>query len=302
MFAAADQTHFSLTLEGRPHDFQVLGLQGRERISRPFAFDLELVSERSNLDLDALLHTPAFLQLAADGSGIHGQIQRIAQGDRGRRLSHYQITLGPRLAYLGQRINQRIFQHLSVPQIIARVLEEHGILGNDYHFHLAGPYPEREYCVQYDESDLRFIQRLCEEEGLHYHFQHSRDGHRLVFGEDQTVFRKLAPVAYRQDSGLVASEPVIKRFELRLEARPSRTTRRDYDFGKTAPADAGRRPNRKSQKPSRTLKTTPTPDASPTASAASIWPGAPWNGTAATTARPAATATSQACAAGISCP
>ncbi|MDP9529399.1 type VI secretion system Vgr family protein [Pseudomonas protegens] len=232
MFAAADQTHFSLTLEGRPHDFQVLGLQGRERISRPFAFDLELVSERSNLDLDALLHTPAFLQLAADGSGIHGQIQRIAQGDRGRRLTHYRITLGPRLAYLGQRINQRIFQHLSVPQIIAQVLEEHGILGNDYHFHLAGPYPEREYCVQYDESDLRFIQRLCEEEGLHYHFQHSREGHRLVFGEDQTVFRKLAPVAYRQDSGLVASEPVIKRFELRFEARPSRTTRRDYDFEK----------------------------------------------------------------------
>ncbi|WP_323152041.1 contractile injection system protein, VgrG/Pvc8 family, partial [Pseudomonas glycinae] len=88
------------------------------------------------------------------------------------------------------------------------------------------------YCVQYDESDLHFIQRLCEEEGIHYHFQHSATGHKLVFGDDQTVFKKLAPVAYQQDSGMVASEPVIKRFDLRLETRTSRTTRRDYDFEK----------------------------------------------------------------------
>ncbi|NKF32615.1 type VI secretion system tip protein VgrG, partial [Pseudomonas sp. BGM005] len=52
------------------------------------------------------------------------------------------------------------------------------------------------------------------------------------FGDDQTVFKKLAPVAYQQDSGMVASNPVIKRFDLRLETRTSRTTRRDYDFEK----------------------------------------------------------------------
>jgi len=232
MFAAADQTHFSLTLEGPDPGFQVLALQGRERISQPFVFELELVCERANLDLDALLHTPAFLQLASDGSGIHGQIQRIAQGDSGRRLIHYQVSLRPRLAYLEQRINQRIFQHLSVPQIIARVLQEHGILGDSQQFHLGTAYPERLYCVQYDESDLHFIQRLCAEEGIHYHFQHSRDGHLLVFGDDQTVFPKRAPVAYQQDSGLVASDPVIKGFELRFETRPHRVTRRDYDFEK----------------------------------------------------------------------
>ncbi|MGY2337570.1 type VI secretion system tip protein TssI/VgrG, partial [Pseudomonas sp. SDO528_S397] len=50
--------------------------------------------------------------------------------------------------------------------------------------------------------------------------------------DDQTVFPKLAPVAYQQDSGMVASDPVIKRFDLRLETRTSRTTRRDYDFQK----------------------------------------------------------------------
>jgi type VI secretion system secreted protein VgrG len=47
--------------------------------------------------------------------------------------------------------------------------------------------------VQYDESDLHFIQRLCEEEGIHYHFQHSATAHTVVFGDDQTVFPRLAP-------------------------------------------------------------------------------------------------------------
>ncbi|MEO4017904.1 type VI secretion system tip protein TssI/VgrG, partial [Pseudomonas rossensis] len=129
-------------------------------------------------------------------------------------------------------INQRIFQNLSVPKIVGSVLEEHGIQGNAYEFKVGAVYPERIYCVQYDESDLQFIQRLCEEEGIHYHFQHSATAHKLVFGDDQTVFPKLAPVAYQQDSGMVANDPVIKRFDLRLETRTSRTTRRDYDFEK----------------------------------------------------------------------
>ncbi|MFL1517825.1 contractile injection system protein, VgrG/Pvc8 family, partial [Pseudomonas prosekii] len=111
-------------------------------------------------------------------------------------------------------------------------LEEHGLQGNAYEFTLGATYPERIYCVQYDESDLQFVQRLCEEEGIHYHFQHSTTAHKLVFGDDQTVFPKLAPVAYLQDSGMVANDPVIKRFDLRLETRTSRTTRRDYDFEK----------------------------------------------------------------------
>lgn len=232
MFAPANQTHFSLTIEGSDSDLQVLALTGREAISQPFVFDVELVSEQPALDLETLLHKPAFLQLSPDGSGIHGQIHRAAQGDSGKRLTRYSVTLRPQLAYLAHRINQRIFQNLSVPKIIGQVLEEHGIQSNAYEFKVGSVYPERIYCVQYDESDLHFIQRLCEEEGIHYHFQHSSTAHKLVFGDDQTVFPKLAPVAYQQDSGLVANDPVIKRFDLRLETRTSRTTRRDYDFEK----------------------------------------------------------------------
>jgi type VI secretion system secreted protein VgrG len=87
-----------------------------------------------------------------------------------------------------------------VPKIIAQVLEEHGILADAYSFQL-NAVPERDYCVQYDESDLHFIQRLCEEEGIHYHFQHSASGHKLVFGDDQTVFRNLGSLPARLRHG-----------------------------------------------------------------------------------------------------
>jgi type VI secretion system secreted protein VgrG len=232
MFAAANQTHFSLTIEGVSHDLQVLEFNGREAISQPFEFELELVSERPDLDLESLLHQAAFLAFDQAGHGVHGQIYRAAQGESGKRLTRYHVTLRPQLAYLAHRTNQRIFQHLTVEKIISQVLEEHGIQANAYQFQLGSIYPEREYCVQYDESDLHFVQRLCEEEGIHYHFQHSVQGHVLTFGDDQTVFPKLAPTAYQQDSGLVADDPVIKRFGVRVETRTSRVTRRDYDFEK----------------------------------------------------------------------
>ncbi len=234
MFAPANQTHFSLHIEGVKHDLQVLQFHGREAVSQPYRFELELVSERPDLDLESLLQRSAFLAFNRDGAGIHGQVYHAAVGESGKRLTRYRLVLVPGLAYLAHRTHQRIFQNLSVPQIVGRVLEEHGVLAGDGHrFDLGSViYPARDYCVQYDETDLHFVQRLCEEEGIHYHFQHSRAGHVLVFGDDQTVFPTLAPVTYQQDSGLVADEPVVKRFGVRVETRTNRVTRRDYDFEK----------------------------------------------------------------------
>ena len=233
MFNPSNETHFSLSVKEFAGDLQVLSFTGTEGVSQPYRFDLELVSENHDLDLESLLHKQAFLAFDPQGSGIHGQIYRVAQGDAGKRLSRYTVSIVPQLQYLQHRTNQRIYQQMSAPDIIAQVLEEHGITANAYNFQLSQPCPERDYCVQYDESDLHFVQRLCEEEGIHYHFQHSPDGHLLVFGDDQTVFPKLGqPTAYVQGSGLVADEPVIKGFKLRLETRTSRVTRRDYDFEK----------------------------------------------------------------------
>ncbi|AZE32923.1 type VI secretion system tip protein VgrG [Pseudomonas chlororaphis] len=256
MFNPSNETHFSLTVDDFQGDLQVLSFEGIEGISQPFRFDLELVSENPDLDLETLLHKQAFLafdhaSVKESASGIHGQIYRVAQGDAGKRLTRYKVSLVPQLAYLEHRTNQRIYQQLSAPKIIALILEEHGIQGNAYRFQLGTPCPDRDYCVQYDETDLHFIQRLCEEEGLHYHFQHSPQGHLLVFGDDQTVFPKLGqPTAYIQGSGMVADEPVIKGFNLRLETRTRRTTRRDYDFEKPRlQLEAAYKPEAESEEP-----------------------------------------------------
>ena len=232
MLSDAKQVVFKLDIEGFPHDLQVLEFRAKERLNQPYQVKLELVSERPDLDLESLLHRPAFLRFGPDGAGIHGQVYQIAQGDSGKRLTRYQMTLVPRLAYLTHCHNQRIFQHLSVPQIIEKVLKDQGMQADGWRFELSAEYRPRLYCVQY-EADLHFLQRLCEEEGLHFHFEHSPDGHVLVFGDDQTSFAQPSQsTAYRPGSGMVAEAPVIDRFKLRLETRPTHVSRRDYDFEK----------------------------------------------------------------------
>src|SRR5690554_3435946 len=231
MFAPANQAHFTLSLPGLEHDTKLLEFRAREAISQCYRIELQLVSEQPDLDLESLLQHSAWLDLG-NGTGLHGLIHHAAIGESGKRLTRYRLELVPQLHYLALRHNQRIFQHLSVPQIIARLLEDHGIQSDAYLFQLGSDYPERDYCTQYDESDLHFLQRLCEEEGIHYHFRHSADGHLLVFGDDQTGFPRLEPTGFDQGNGMVADEPVVKRFGLRLETRTSRVTRRDYDHNK----------------------------------------------------------------------
>ncbi|WP_277344297.1 contractile injection system protein, VgrG/Pvc8 family, partial [Metapseudomonas otitidis] len=109
MFNPANQAHFSLDIEGADPDFKVLAFTGHEALNQPYRFDIELVSERSRLDLESLLHKPAYLAFTPDGRGVHGQIFGIAVGEIGNRLTHYHLTLVPRLAYLALRHNQRIF-------------------------------------------------------------------------------------------------------------------------------------------------------------------------------------------------
>ncbi len=228
----ANQAHITLSIPAVETDLQVLAFTGREILNKPYCFEIDLVSPRANLDLHALINQPAYLAFGPSGKGVHGIIYGIEQGDSGKRLTRYRIDLRPTLAYLEHCFDQRIFQHLTAPQIIAAVLDEHGLLDTiDYRMHF-GPYayPERIYCTQYDESDLAFVQRLCEEEGISFHFEHSEDGHALVFGDDATVFPRLDPLTYQQDSGLAARHEVVRAFGVRLETRSTQASWRDYDF------------------------------------------------------------------------
>jgi type VI secretion system secreted protein VgrG len=194
-----------------------------------YAIQVELVSEYPDFDLQSLLRQPAFLRFGLNGEGLHGHIEDVSVGESGRRLTRYQLTLVPALHYLQFSHNQRIFQNLTVPQIIAQVLKGHGILADAYTINVSTS-PVREYCTQYAETDLQLLQRLCSEDGIAWHYQHSPDGHHLVFSDHRTFFPSLGETPYRPGAGLVAEHPVVSQFSQRFSTRTSTTTRRGYDF------------------------------------------------------------------------
>ncbi|WP_053161507.1 type VI secretion system tip protein VgrG [Pseudomonas sp. P1.8] len=229
MFASAHTAHFELKIPTVRNDFKVLAFDGVESISTLYAIRVELVSEYPDLDLESLLSQPAFLRFGHNGEGLHGRIEEVSVGASGKRLTRYHLTLVPALHYLQFSHNQRIFQHQSVPQIVKQVLEAHGILADAFTFNVSTS-PVREYCTQYGESDFDFIQRLCSEDGIAWHHQHSPDGHHLVFSDDQTWLPKLGETPCQPGSGLVAEHPVVSQFSLRLSTRTSTATRRGYDL------------------------------------------------------------------------
>ena len=229
MFAPANAAHFTLLIPSVRNDFKVLAFKGTEAISRLYGIQVELVSESPDFDLESLLSQPAFLQFGLNGEGIHGRIEEVFVGQAGKRLTRYHLTLVPALYYLQFSHNQRIFQHLTVPQIVAKVLQGHGIQADAFTFNVSTS-PEREYCTQYGENDFEFIQRLCSEDGIAWHHQHSQDGHQLVFTDDQTYFPKLGATPYQQGSGLAADHPVVSQFTMGFSTRTSTTTRRGYDL------------------------------------------------------------------------
>ncbi|MCD5978295.1 type VI secretion system tip protein TssI/VgrG [Pseudomonas quasicaspiana] len=231
MLNPANRASFTLEIAGLEHDFRVLAFTAKESISRPFSVRIELVSERANLKLEDVLHRLAFLRFDADGNGLHGQIGEIAQGDSGKRFTHYFIHLVPSLKRLEYRSNHRIFQGKTVPEIIALVLKDHAIFSNGFAFRLREPCKPRDYCTQYQETDLHFVRRLCEEEGIHFHFQHSPDEHLLVFADDPIQLPVLkAAVAYVQSSGQVGDASVINRFNVRLATRSGKASHQTYHF------------------------------------------------------------------------
>src|SRR5262249_41806741 len=150
-------------------------------------FHLDLVAEnRTAVPFDQLLGQPVTVELAVPGGKapryFHGICCRLSQGERDNTFTPYRMELVPKLWLLGKKAQSRIFQHLTVPAILAQVLKtEHQIdvAGLEA---LEGPWHPRDYCVQYRETDLNFVSRLMEEEGIYYYFTHTAQGHQVVVG------------------------------------------------------------------------------------------------------------------------
>ncbi|WP_441137247.1 type VI secretion system Vgr family protein, partial [Neisseria subflava] len=117
----------------------------------------------------------------------------------------YRFVLEPRFAAMKHFQTSRLFQHQTVPDIVAAVFKHHGFSGIDYRFQKSRSYSVREYVTQYLESDFDFINRLCEEEGIWYAFeQHEQHGDIVVFGDSPEHYLRSQglPVSYRPHAGL----------------------------------------------------------------------------------------------------
>ncbi len=127
MFDPANESSFRLDVAGLSNAFEVLSFAGRESISEPFVFDVDLLIEDPTLDLAGLLYRSASLLFGSEGNVIHGQLHELVQREHGLGVRLCQVRLGPKLACLARRYSQRIFSGRSVPQIPDQVLRERAL-------------------------------------------------------------------------------------------------------------------------------------------------------------------------------
>ena len=232
----SNQSWFNIKIEGGS-EFGVYSLKGYERLNEPYEFEIELVSPEEGIDLLTLLRSPALLTMHDNSGGkrlVHGSVREAQQLHTANRFTHYKIWLAPRLWYLGLNQEHRIFQNKTVVNIISEVLKKQGFPDSEVAWKMRESYEKREFCVQYGESDLHFISRLCEEEGLYFWFEHKESSHTLCFsdasggpyiaGEDKGGLR------FFPGSGQLADSAVISRINLRQRINSDKAAYREWNF------------------------------------------------------------------------
>jgi type VI secretion system secreted protein VgrG len=247
VFQRASDTRFIIEIAGAGDEFQLLRLEGTEAISQPFSFELEVVCEDPEVALATLVGQSAVVTLLdpdADGDTlprfIHGLIVEAGLGEQAEHQTSYHLTLMPKLQLLAHRHNSRIFQQRSLVEILTQILDEAGLSADERRFELGRDYPAYnspayDYCVQYRESELDFFQRLLEDEGLFYYFEHRDDRHILVVSDTSLANTDLdgdPQLAYRAATQGRVSEPHVFKFGYRATLGTGRVELRSYDFRK----------------------------------------------------------------------
>ncbi|WNG34744.1 type VI secretion system tip protein VgrG [Archangium violaceum] len=237
----ANQPEFEFQIG--PHamgELAVVGFEADETVSQPYSVEVTLAAPPDvDVDEKALLGQNALLMVQlGDGTArfFNGIASRVVRWDanRGPERQRYRVTVVPRLWTLRHTRKSRIFQEMTVPDIVHKVLNE-GMV--EHELKLNGSYAKRDYCVQYRESDLDFVSRLLEEEGIFYSFEHTEDGHKMVLNDASLTCSAMAGEAkllFRERSKMVAEQESIHEFAARLEIQPGAVTLRDFDFTRPA--------------------------------------------------------------------
>ncbi len=246
------------------------GLTGHEALSEPFLFVVTLVSDsRDNepIDPNALLGTVVKVSVDREYTGdnstpdhptryFNGVVTKISMEGMFGSFRLYRVELRPWLWLLDKTKDCRIFQNQTVPEIVEEVFKARGF--KDYRFQL-GTYKPREYCVQYRESDLDFVSRLLEHEGIYYFFEFEENKHTLVLTDGSTAHQPRTTYETIDYGPKLTGEAVetfggrINFWRPKQELRAENYALRDYDFTKPRkPVDA--RQNGKQNIPQNTFE------------------------------------------------
>jgi type VI secretion system secreted protein VgrG len=163
---------------------------------------------------------------------FNGFVSRFSAGVHRGRYFAYQATVNPWLWFLTRTSDCRIFQDQTVPEIVKKVFEDHGIA--KFEFKTFRTYRKWVYCVQYRESDYNFVARLLEHEGIYWYFEHTDSGHKLLLVDSQSA-HDAAPACeslpYVEHGAQTAPDSdCISDWRFSREVRSGKVVLTSYDF------------------------------------------------------------------------
>ncbi len=223
---------FTLTAVGLPpQTFVVSDFSMTEMLSSPFVLNVGLASADPAIDFSAVLDEDATLFVWREGvlqRSITGMVASFEQGDTGLHQTRYSMVIRPALWRTTLRRNSRIFQQKTIEDIITTLLKENGI--TDVAFGLRYPHPAREFCVQYQESDFDFIQRLAAEEGIFYYFEFTEGKNTVVYADDVGTMPQGVTLPYNPGVAAQALELCVTTFTRSAQVRTAMVQLKDYTF------------------------------------------------------------------------
>ena len=235
MMRRAFEADFIFQVQGYSDELRVLGFRGAEGISEPFQYNLELAARDAGIDFGAIVGKTASLHIYGEVGEryVNGIVTRLVQAGVGNRYTVYHAEMMPAVWLLSMRYKSRIFQEMSAQDIIKQVFQDAGIQSNAYRFALQGTHNPREYCVQYRESDLDFISRLMEEEGIFYFFEHSDEKHVMVIADNSGVHVPIESpdtIVFNEPSGMVAEKEHVYEYRFTQQIRSGAVVLRDFNY------------------------------------------------------------------------
>lgn len=227
---------FQLLCDALPPNAAVLGFRGDEEISRPFRFEIAVwVPLGSELDAASIIGNKASLIVPRPLGAytVHGIIRELELFHEYVDHAILILTLTPRMSRLELDRHSRVFTEQSIPDIVRSVLTTRGLGPSDVEIDLTRQYPVRDHVCQYRETDLAFVQRLLEKEGIAFFFQHSEGRDVLVITDDPNARADLAGGTVRFQALNVGDAPAQEAFATFRQVASAVTAlhvQRDYDY------------------------------------------------------------------------